>query len=70
MTTTATNAPTDIKARGRQMQNARTEAEGQVWRLKDRVRTFWASARRTPQEEISRAERREAARRAADNLLR
>ena len=69
MTTFNTNT-TDLNARGRQMQKAREMAEAQVWRLTDLIPTFFSHHAPDPQREIAKAERREAARRAADNLLR
>lgn len=70
MTTYNTNLTSDLNARGRQMQKARHVAEVQVWRLTDLIPALWARTALDPQQEIAKAARREAARRAADNLLR
>ena len=69
MTTFNTNT-TDLNARGRQMQKAREMAEAQVWRLTDMIPSFMTRMQPNPEKEIAKAERRYAARRAADNLLR
>jgi hypothetical protein len=67
MTTFNTN--TDLNARGRQMLKAREAAETQVWRLVDLLPALFT--RTAPNDrEIAKAARREAARRAVDNLLR
>jgi hypothetical protein len=68
MTTFTTN--TDLNARGRQMQKAREKAEAQVWRLTDLIPTYFSRHALDPEAEIAKAARREAARRAVDNLLR
>lgn len=71
MTTFSTDTRTDLNARGRRMQKARQMAEAQVWRLTDLIPALWArSTALDPEREIAKAARREAARRAADNLLR
>jgi hypothetical protein len=68
MTTFNTN--TDLNARGRQMLKAREAAETQVWRLVDLLPALVARMAPNPEREIAKAARREAARRAVDNLLR
>ena len=68
MTTFNTN--TDLSARGRQMQKARETAQTQVWRLIDSLPQLYARTASDGQDELDKAARREAARRAVDNLLR
>lgn len=68
MTTFNTN--TDLNPRGRQMQKVRARAEAQVWRLIELTPALFTRSPLDPQNEIAKAERREAARRAVDNLLR
>jgi hypothetical protein len=72
MTTFTTNtAPnTDLNARGRQLAKARTEAEAQVWSLLNGLPKLFARTPVDPARALAKMERREAARRAADNLLR
>jgi hypothetical protein len=68
MTTFNTN--TDINARGRKMIKARETAEMQVWRLIDLLPALFTRTAPDGQKELEKAARREAARRAVDNLLR
>jgi hypothetical protein len=68
MTTFNTN--TDINARGRKMIKAREAAEMQVWRLVDLLPALFTRTVPDGQKELEKAARREAARRAVDNLLR
>jgi hypothetical protein len=68
MTTFNTN--TDINARGRKMIKAREAAEAQVWRLVDLLPALFTRTAPDGQKELEKAARREAARRAVDNLLR
>jgi hypothetical protein len=68
MTTFNTN--TDLNARGRRMQTAREAAETRVWRLADMLPTMVIRTATDGREELAKAARREAARRAVDNLLR
>lgn len=70
MTTFNTNTNTDLNARGRQVQKAVEAAETQVWRLLDGLPALFTRKAPNPEHEIERAARREAARRAVDNLLR
>jgi hypothetical protein len=68
MTTFNTN--TDLNARARQMIKAREAAETQVWRLVDLLPALFARTASDGQKETEKAARREAARRAVDNLMR
>ncbi|GAB5448777.1 hypothetical protein [Gymnodinialimonas sp.] len=68
MTTFNTN--TDLNARGRQLAKTREAAEHQVWRLLSGLPALFTRRAVDPEEAIAKAERREAARRAVDNLLR
>jgi len=68
MTTFATD--TSPKSLGRQMQKAREMVEAQLWRLTAAVPALLMRMRPDPGELIAKAARREAARRAVDNLLR
>lgn len=68
MTTFTTN--TDLNARGRRLMETRKEAEARVWRILDHLPALFARRPVDPAETIARAERREAARRSVDNLLR
>ena len=68
MTTFNTN--TDLSARGRQMQKVLETAQAQVWRLIDSLPQLFARTASDGQDELDKAARREAARRAVDNLLR
>jgi hypothetical protein len=68
MTTFNTN--TDLNARGRQMMKAREAAESQVWRLVDLLPAVFTRSAPDGRKELEKAARREAARRAVDNLLR
>jgi hypothetical protein len=68
MTTFNTN--TDLNARGRQMMKAREAAETEVWRLVDLLPALFTRTASDGQKELEKAARREAARRAVDNLMR
>jgi len=68
MTTFNTN--TEINARGRQMMKNRDLAKAQVWRLVDLLAALFTRPAPDGQKELEKAARREAARRAVDNLLR
>ena len=68
MTTFTTN--TDLNARGRRLSEARKEAETRVWRLLDGLPAFFTRRPVNPTKTPARVERREAACRAVDNLLR
>jgi hypothetical protein len=68
MTTFTTN--TDLNALGRRLAETRKEAQARVWRLLDGKLALLARRPTEPAEALARAERREAARRAVDNLLR
>lgn len=70
MTTFNTNTDTDLNARGRQLAKARETAQAQVWRLVSGLPALFTRHPVDPAEHIARIERREAARRAVDNLLR
>ena len=74
MTTFSTNTHadlnTDLNARGLQLLKDRERAEAHVWRLTDMISAFVVRMRPDPEQEIAKAARREAARRAVDNLLR
>lgn len=60
----------DLNARGLRLLKARDAADAQVWRLTDLIPMAFARfVAPDPVETIARAARREAARRAADNLL-
>lgn len=52
------------------MRKACEMGEVKIWRLTDLIPAYWARTTRDPREEVARNERREAARRAVDNLLR
>jgi hypothetical protein len=70
MTTFSTNPLADINSRGRRMLKAQEDAAAHVWRLTDLIpQGFARFAAPDPQRALARAERREAARRAADSLL-
>lgn len=68
MTTFNTN--TDLNARGRRLAETCKQAEASCRRLHDRLPAFFARRPVDPAETLARAERREAARRAVDTLLR
>jgi hypothetical protein len=68
MTTFNTN--TDLNARGRQMVKVRDAAETQVWRLVNRLPALVAQMAPNPEREIAKTARRQATRRAVDNLMR
>lgn len=68
MTTFNTN--TYLNARGRSLAETCKQAEAIVLRLLDGLPAFFARRPVDPAETLARAERREAARRAVDNLLR
>jgi hypothetical protein len=70
MTTFDTNAYTDLNSRGRQMQKARAMADAEVWKLTDLLPRWAGRIAPDPQKENAKAERRAAARRTVDNLLR
>lgn len=72
MTTFQTNTDlkNDINARGRQIAKTRAAAERQVWRLVKGLPALLTRRALDPIEALAREERREAARRAVDNLLR
>ncbi len=74
MTTFSTNTHADLhadlNARGRQMLKNQAQADAQVWSLTDMISAFVVRMRPDPEQEIAKAARREAARRAVDNLLR
>jgi hypothetical protein len=69
MTTFDTNARNDLNGRGRRITGTRKEAEAHIWRLFDGLPALFARRAADPAEALAKAERREAARRAADNLL-
>jgi hypothetical protein len=68
MTTFNTN--TEINARGRQMMKVRDAAKMQIWRLIDLLSALFTRTAPDGQKELEKAARREAARRAVDNLIR
>jgi hypothetical protein len=68
MTTFTTN--TVLNARGRRILETRREAETRAWRLIDPLLSLFTRRPADPAEAVARAERRETARRAVDNLLR
>jgi len=68
MTTFNTNS--ELNARGRQMMKARDLVEAQVWRLVDLLPAVFTRSAPDGQTELEKIARREAARRAVDNLLR
>lgn len=70
MTTFSTNTRTDLNARGRQLAETRIRVEQQVWRLIQQLPAHFIRKPVDPVAELEKAQRREAARRAADNLLR
>lgn len=70
MTTFNTNSNTDLNARGRQMMKALEAAETQVWHLVDVLPALFTRTALDGQKELEKATRREAARRAVDNLMR
>lgn len=69
MTTFSTNTRTDLNARGRHLAEARKQAEARIWHLVSGVPTLVARRPADPVETRAKAERRAAARRAADSLL-
>lgn len=69
MTTFDTNARTDLTVPGRHIAETRKEAETRVWRLLDGLPALFARRPSDPVETLAKAERRAAARRAADSLL-
>jgi hypothetical protein len=69
MTTFDTNTRTDLNARGRRLAETRKQAEVHIRRLFDGLPALFARRAADPAEALAKAERREAARRAADNLL-
>lgn len=68
MTTFNTN--TDLNARNTQLAKTRDAAEAQIWRLVSGLPALFTRRPVDPTEAVAKAERREAARRAVDNLLR
>ncbi len=60
----------DLNTRGQRLARLRETSEHQVWRLLERLPTPFARHDIDHVEEIAKAARREAARRAVDNLLR
>lgn len=67
---TNTDLTADLTARGRQLAKTRDAAEAQIWRLVSGLPALFTRRAVDPAEQIARNERREAARRAVDNLLR
>lgn len=67
MTTFTTN--TDLNARGRHLAKTRTDAEAEVWSLLSGLPKLFARTPVDPEQALAKMERREAARRAVDNLL-
>ncbi|WP_044043238.1 hypothetical protein [Octadecabacter antarcticus] len=67
---TNTHLNADLNARGRQMAKARDAAEALVLRLVSGLPALFARRPVGPAAILAKAERREAARRAVDNLLR
>ncbi len=60
----------DLNARGQRLARLRETSEHQVWRLLERLPSLFTRGDIDHAEEIAKAERREAGRRAVDNLLR
>ena len=61
---------TDLNARGQHIAKTGETAEAQVWRVLDASPALFARRAIDPAEHLAKMERREAARRATDNLLR
>jgi hypothetical protein len=69
MTTFDTNTRADLYACSGRVAQTGKAAEARVWRLLDDLSTLFSRSPADPAEVLAKAERREAARRAADNLL-
>lgn len=68
MTTFNTN--TDLNSRNGQLVKARAATERQVWRIVQGLPALFTRRAVDPAEAVAKLERREAARRLVDNLLR